>query len=129
MRFFLDKYMGKIYIAHMMKIEELKQKKKDLLEELNSVDSMLEGSVGLSRWHCKNKKCKCHTKGELHQALILTWKEKQKSISRHVPKALHDDVRLWVSNMSRAREILKEISELQREIFYLKRGNARKVKE
>ena len=120
--------MGKIYIADMMKIKELEEKKDALLRELNNLGPMIEGSVGISKWHCKNKKCRCYTKGQLHEAVILTWKEKQKSVSRHVPKALHNEVRQWVSNMKKAREILKKISNLQREIFYLKRETAREIR-
>ena len=112
-----------------MSIKGLEQKRNSLLGELCGLGPMMEGSVGISRWHCKNNNCQCHTKGELHKAVILTWKENQKSVSRHVPKALHDEVYKWVSNMGKARQILKEIGNIQREIFYLKREEAREQKE
>ena len=118
-----------MYIAYMMKIKKLEEKRNALLKELCQLGPMIKGSVGISRWHCKNKKCRCHTKGELHKAVILTWKEKQKSVSRHVPKALHDEVYQWVSSMGKARQILKEIGNIQREIFYLKREEAKEKKE
>jgi len=54
----------------------------------------------------------------LHRATVLTWKEKGKTVSRHVPKPLEVQVRQWVAEMRRVRSLVKQIAAVQREIFY-----------
>jgi len=101
----------------MNKLDELETRRDALLKELGQVGPFMEGSVGRNGWHCKNPRCRCQ-RGELHRATILTWKEKQKSVSRHVPKALEAEVRQWTGEMRRVRALIKQISAVQREIFY-----------
>jgi len=106
-----------MYAAVMESLRDLESERDALLEELGRVGPFLEGSVGRNGWHCRNPRCKCQ-RGDLHRATIMTWKEKQKSVSRHVPKALEDQVRQWTGEMRRVRKLIKEIAAVQREIFY-----------
>jgi len=95
----------------------LEAKREKLLKELAGVGAFIEGSVGRNGWHCSNPTCKCQ-QGQLHRATVLTWKQKQKTVSRHVPKALEPQVRQWVAEGKRVRMLVKQIASIQREIFY-----------
>ena len=113
----VDKLRGNIYTALMKALRKLEDKRDALLEELGEVGPFMEGSVGRNGWHCRNPRCRCQ-RGELHRATILTWKEKQRTVSRHVPKALEAEVRQWTAEMRRVRSLIKQIAAVQREIFY-----------
>ena len=104
-------------LPYMKSRHELEAKRDKLLKELAAAGPFIEGSVGRNGWHCKNPRCKCQ-RGELHRATVLTWKEKQKTVSRHVPKALEPQVRQWVAEGKRVRQLVKQIAAVQREIFY-----------
>ena len=97
-----------MYTAVMESLRDLETERDALLEELGLVGPFLEGSVGRNGWHCRNPRCRCQ-RGELHRSTILTWKEKQRSVSRHVPKALEDQVRQWTGEMRRVRKLIKQI--------------------
>jgi len=101
----------------MKTLQKLEAERDALLKELGRMGPFMQGSVGRNGWHCSNPGCRCQ-RGELHRATIVTWKEKQKSVSRHVPKALEAEVRQWTAEMGRIRALIKQISAVQREIFY-----------
>jgi len=101
----------------MRSLGKLETDRSALLRELAQVGPFIEGSVGRNGWHCRNPACKCQ-RGELHRATVLTWKEKHKTVSRHVPKALEPQVRQWVAEGKRVRMLVKQIAAVQREIFY-----------
>ena len=110
----------------MKTINELKQKQKLLKKQMVNIGPVIEGSIAQNGWHCKNKNCKCNTKGELHRSTILCWSENRKSYAKHIPKAVHQDVREWVENRKKLKALMKEIAAIQREIFYLLREEAKK---
>ncbi len=118
--------MGYDNLAHMKTLNELKQKQKRIKEQIKNIGPVIEGSIAKNGWHCKNKNCKCNTKGELHRSTILCWRQDGKSYAKHIPKALHHEVRQWIENRKRMKALIKEMAAIQREIFYLLRDEAKK---
>ena len=118
-------YKGYVIIALMKTLNELKQEQKLLKKQMAAIGPVIEGSIAQNGWHCKNKNCKCNTRGELHRSTILCWSENKKSYAKHIPKALHRDVRQWVENRKELKVLIKKIAVIQREIFYLLREEAK----
>ncbi len=118
--------MGYDKLAHMKTLNELKQEQKLIKKQILNLGPVIEGSIAQNGWHCKNKNCKCNTKGELHRSTILCWREDGKSYAKHIPKALHKEVRQWVENRKKMKALIKKCAAIQRDIFYLLREEAKK---
>jgi hypothetical protein len=54
----------------------------------------------------------------------VTWKENGKTVSLYVPKGLETEVRAWVDNYRRLKEIVREVSNIQRQIVRLREGSS-----
>ena len=57
-------------------------------------------------------RCRCHHGGPLHPGQHLTFKENGKTRSVYVPKELLPEVRSWIAEHRRLKELLKEIHQL-----------------
>ena len=75
---------------------------------------ILRGNLSVRERTCGKPSCKC-SKGEKHVSLYLVFSEEGKYRQLYVPKDLEEEVRSWVSNHQKARELLEEISRLHRE--------------
>lgn len=75
---------------------------------------ILRGSLTQRERTCGKPTCKC-AKGEKHSSLYLVFSEGGKYRQLFVPKDLEEEVRSWVSNHHKARELLEEISRIHRE--------------
>lgn len=75
---------------------------------------LLRGSLAVRKRACGKPTCKC-ARGKKHVSLYLVFSEEGKYCQVFVPKNLEDDVRSWVSNHQKARELLEEISRIHRE--------------
>lgn len=75
---------------------------------------ILRGSLSVRERTCGKPSCKC-AKGEKHSSLYLVFSEEGKYRQLFIPKNLEEQVRAWVANHHRARELLEEISRMHRE--------------
>lgn len=90
----------------------------NLLKELRSISSLLDGSLVKTYKKCGNPSCKC-AKGMLHPTYLLTWKEQGKTKTFYVSKhMLHEVEKAWNSYI-RLKQIIKDLSGIQRELFKL----------
>jgi|APSaa5957512576_1039674.scaffolds.fasta_scaffold13277_1 hypothetical protein len=86
------------------------------LKELANVGPVLEGSLAKIGVRCGNPRCRC-ARGEKHTSHILKRQVRGKTQSLYVPVDLVEEAAGWVAEYRRARELLKEISELNRAII------------
>jgi len=112
-------WLGYIQMIHIKTIDELIQEQKLIKERIQNIGPVIEGSIARNGWHCKNKNCKCSTKGELNRSTILCRRADGKSYARHIPKAIHQDVRQWIENRKKLKALIKEMATLPGESFYL----------
>lgn len=84
------------------------------LARLVHADGILRGSLSLRARTCGKPGCKC-AQGQKHVSLYLTYSEKGKYRQVFIPKDLEDEVRSWVDNHHKARDLLEEISRIQQE--------------
>lgn len=59
---------------------------------------------------CGNPNCKC-AHGHPHKAHVLTRKVNGKTETVHVPKELVGEVRAWVNEYKRIKEVIREVSD------------------
>jgi hypothetical protein len=82
------------------------------LKKLSTSSPVLAASFGTSTHRCGRPSCRCHHGGPLHQGQHLTFKEKGKTRSVYVPKDLLPEVRTWLAEHKRLKNLLHEIHQL-----------------
>jgi hypothetical protein len=115
----------------------LLRKRQALLKHLSAVEPLLDGSLVTIYKTCGNPSCKC-AKGAKHKGLYLTYKGQRKEPGKaaktktlYVPVALEAEVRKWSQECAKARELIRQISEVQRDIiraYVAEHGRGRKKK-
>jgi hypothetical protein len=79
------------------------------LARLGSDQPLLAATLAEVHKRCGRKSCRCLTHGELHTAWHLTYKVAGKTRTVYVPLDLLDDVRKWIDNHKRHKELLAQI--------------------
>jgi hypothetical protein len=82
------------------------------LKKLSTASPILAASFGTYSHRCGRPACRCHHGGPLHQGQHLTFKENGKTRSVYVPKELLPEVRAWLAEHHRLKQLLKEIHQL-----------------
>jgi hypothetical protein len=82
------------------------------LKQLATASPVLAASFGTYTHRCGRPSCRCHHGGPLHQGQHLTFKENGKTRSVYVPKELLPEVRSWLAEHRRLKQLLKEIHQL-----------------
>jgi len=105
----------------------LSRKRTNLLKELRSISSLVEGSLVKTYKKCGNPKCPC-ARGSLHPTYLLTWKEGGKTKTLYVSQNILSEVEKAWNSYLHLKKLVKEISGIQRELFKLesKRDGNRK---
>lgn len=81
------------------------------LQTLRKLGPLLAASLVPRRTRCGNPQCRC-ARGELHQQWCVTFKVKAKTHTVHVPKDMVEEVREWIKEHQRLRQLVREISRL-----------------
>jgi hypothetical protein len=55
--------------------------------------------------------------------LYVTWKEQGKTVSLYIPRKLENDVRRWVQNYRKLKNLTREVSDIQKQIIRLREDN------
>jgi hypothetical protein len=82
------------------------------LKKLTTSSPVLAASLTSYTHRCGRPACRCHHGGPLHTGQHLTFKERGKTRSVYVPKDLLLEVRAWLAQHKRIKELLKEIHAL-----------------
>ena len=87
------------------------------LKKLAAAKPFIAGTVVEYEKVCGNPRCKCAT-GDKHRAQHLTYKdENQKTVSVYISADMLEEVKKWTEEHKRVKDLLQEISDLQREIL------------
>ena len=81
------------------------------LKKLGTFGPMIAASLCQRMVTCGKPSCKC-AQGEKHESWCLTYKEKAKTKTVHVPKGMVKEAERWVKEHKRAKELMAEISDL-----------------
>jgi hypothetical protein len=82
------------------------------LKKLATSSPILAASFGTYTHRCGRLSCRCHRGGPLHTGQHLTFKEGGKTRSVYVPKDLLPEVRAWLAEHQRLKNLLREIHQL-----------------
>lgn len=99
---------------------ELESKRQELIRELKKLGPWIEGTLVATARLCGKTGCVCHRDGPKHPVLFVTWKESGKTVSLYVPKRLEAKVRVWADNYKRLKDLIRRISEVQKQIVRLR---------
>ena len=80
------------------------------LRQLQTIGPVVAASLCRRMTKCGNPNCKC-ARGEKHESWCLTYKDKGKTHTVHVPRDMIEEVRQWVKEYKRAKILLKDISD------------------
>ncbi len=86
------------------------------LRKLGGLGPMVAASLCRRMVTCGNPRCKC-ARGEKHESWCLTYKEKAKTKTVHVPRDMVKEVEKWVREHRRAKELISQISDLGLQII------------
>ena len=82
------------------------------LKKLASTSPVLAASLNAYTHRCGRAGCRCHHGGPLHTGQHLTFKENGKTRSVYVPQELLPEVRSWLAEHKRIKQLLQEIHQL-----------------
>lgn len=110
-----------------MKTRTLILRRDALIKRLGKIKPFIAGSVVVVERACGNPNCKCH-KGKKHPGYYLTWKEKKKTRGLYIPVDLVENVQEWNEEYKLIKDIIQEISEIQKTIVrrHVKHRRARR---
>ena len=86
------------------------------LRKLGTLGPMVAASLCRRMVTCGNPRCKC-ARGEKHESWCLTYKDKAKTKTVHVPREMVEEVSKWVQEHKQAKELISEISNLGLQII------------
>lgn len=84
-------------------------KREAQLKQLQQVGPLVAASLCHRAVRCGNPKCRCAS-GAKHSSWCLTFKRQGKTRTVHVPRDLVEEVRQWVKEYRRTKQILAKIS-------------------
>jgi hypothetical protein len=79
------------------------------LRQLQEVGPLVAASLCHRAVRCGNPQCRCAS-GAKHSSWCLTFKRQGKTRTVHVPRDLVEEVRQWVKEYQRTKQILAQIS-------------------
>lgn len=95
---------------------QLRRMRDSRLERLASVRPFVAASLVESARTCGNPNCRCAS-GDKHTGFALTFKLEGKTRTVYVPKDRVEEVRQWVMEHRRLKDLLTEISTLTIELL------------
>ena len=101
--------------------ENLLLKQIKLIQSLGNIEPFVIGSIAVVKRICGNKNCRCRkSPAQKHPAMFLTWKEEKKTKALYIPVAMEKEVKVWSKNYQLVKRIIREISEVQKNLLRLR---------
>jgi hypothetical protein len=101
-------------------LAQLERKRTQLLHKIEKLSPWIQGSLVSTSRFCGKPNCACHHGGPKHPVLFITSSENGKTISLYVPRQLERQVLTWSANYKKLKEVLRELSEIQRQVIRLR---------
>ena len=99
---------------------QLQDKRLSLLRQIQNLDPWIEGTLVATSRKCGKENCACYHQGPKHPVLFVTWKEAGKTVSLYIPRQLEPEVKQWTENYKRLKELIRQVSEVQKQIVRLR---------
>ena len=96
----------------------LRRRRKALLRKLPDLEAILKGSLIERYKRCGKPGCKCaRGRGHGPKYYLSISRTGARPLMEYVPREYHDQVQEYLANHQRVREILAEISAINRELL------------
>ncbi|MGH7644161.1 MAG: DUF6788 family protein [Gemmatimonadales bacterium] len=92
-----------------------------ILARLRTIGPFLDGSLTITTKRCGKPTCRCVEAGPIHDAAVLTWKERGTTRTLHVPIALREAVAAWVAESKRLKALSHAMAVAQRAFLIAQR--------
>lgn len=79
------------------------------LKQLATTSPILAASFSSYTHRCGRPACRCHHGGPLHRGQHVTFMEGGKTRTVYVPKELLPEVRAWIAEHKRLKQLLREV--------------------
>ena len=110
-----------LYYTDMKSLRsQLYRKRLSFLRQIPNLGPWIEGTLVTTSRKCGKNNCACHHKGPKHPVLFVTWKEAGKTVSLYIPRHLEAEVKQWTENYKKLKALLRQISEVQKQIVRLR---------
>jgi hypothetical protein len=107
-------------------IKTLEIRRSALLKRLAEVGPLVQGSYCTVKVKCGKPGCRC-SRGEPHQACVLTRKVRGRTVTTHVPRDLRSEVEAWAQQYRQVMKLVKDISALSERIIRIHVQTSRAV--
>ncbi len=97
-------------------MEKLQEKRKELLKSLRTNKPLLASSISEIRSKCGKPNCRC-ARGHKHLSHIITRRENGKTKTTYVPVDLVPEVKKWIAEYKRIKDLLHELTILGENII------------
>lgn len=98
----------------------LETKRERLIRRMGKLGPWIQGSLVSTSRICGKQNCACRRGGPRHPVIFVTWKERGKTVSLYVPRHLESQVKIWAKNYGKAKELVREISDIQKQLIRLR---------
>ncbi len=88
-----------------------------ILRRIRKIKPFIQASFSITKQRCGNPDCRCVQEGPIHETALLTWKDKKKTNTLYVPKGLRKEVAKWVEEGKLLKQLILEMSKVQRELL------------
>jgi Family of unknown function (DUF6788) len=88
---------------------EIRQKARGTRSRMRKLDQMIQGSIMFRRIKCDKPNCRC-TRGQLHDCVCITYKDKGKTKTVYVDKSRQAQAFMMCANYKKMKVLLKELS-------------------
>ncbi|MBA3065841.1 hypothetical protein FP828_05075 [bacterium] len=95
----------------------LKRKRDSLIKRMGKAKPFVAGSVVTVNKKCGNKNCKCAKSDYRHKTFYLMYKEKGITKGVYIPVDMVEEVRTWSEEWKAVKELVKEITAIQKAII------------
>ena len=107
-------------------IATLEIQREALLKRLAQIGPLVQGSYCTVKVKCGKPGCRC-SRGEPHQACVLTRKVRGKTVTTHVPRDLRSEVEAWTGQYRQVMGLIRQISALSERIIRIHVRTSRAV--
>jgi len=97
-----------------------------VLVRLAQVAPFLPASLNVTRTRCGNPRCRCAREGPIHETALLTWKERGKTRTLHVPVELRDEVAQWIEEWKNLKILIERMGAAQRQFLQTRKKSIKK---
>ena len=107
-----------MFKANQVSYGVLEKRRFGLLKKMAKVGPFIMATPTYLKVRCGNEDCKCaDDPNERHEKLHLSWSDAKGSGTAYVPVDLREEVLEWIENYWEIKELMKEMTDISRQMI------------